>query len=169
MHTYVRTYVHAGVLLHSDPHALGTGHWMLLTVSAVCVDMYVHTYVCTYTCCTMYVFPVQIVNHSVSNVEFEWTGMELMEGANISIEPTAGSVGASPSTASNTKAYTCTYKVLHAYVCTYITQSLCCLHCTFCNSSLPSSTEFYSTLTLEHRSFALACVDVSIFLLQYLP
>ena len=160
-----RTYVHAGVLLHSDPHALGTGRWMLLTVSVVCVDMYVHTYVRTYTCCTVCVFPVQILNHSVSNVEFEWMGMESVEGANISIEPTAGSVGVSPSTASDQSIHMYIYGI--TCIRTYITQSLCCLHCTFCNSSLPSSTEFYSTI--EHRSFTLACVHVSIFLLQYLP
>ena len=41
----------------------------------------------------VYVCPVQVVNHSVSNIEFEWTGMESMEEAHISIEPNAGSVG----------------------------------------------------------------------------
>ena len=48
--------------------------------------------VCTY-CTVMCTLCVQVVNHSVSNVEFEWLGMESVEGAHISVEPETGSVG----------------------------------------------------------------------------
>ena len=62
--------------------------------------------------------PVQVMNHSVSNIEFEWRGMESVEGANISIEPKAGSVGTFGSA-----------DVATAYVHRFIAQSFRTPHC----------------------------------------
>ena len=93
----------------------------------------------------MCVFPVQIVNHSVSNVEFEWTGMESLEGANISIEPTAGSVGASPSTASDQSIHMYIYgimciRTLHSLFVVFIVLSVIHHSLAPLSSTLPLST-----------------------------
>ena len=99
-----------------------------------------------------YVCPVQVVNHSVSNIEFEWTGMESMEAAHISVQPNAGSVGTYVCSKYTVyilyrtyirtyiclyiRMYVClyVYMYIHMYVCmyvrTYISQALCCSHST---------------------------------------
>ena len=119
------------------------------------INKYIHAY-CMYT----YVCPVQVVNHSVSNIEFEWTGMESMEAAHISVQPNAGSVGTyvcskytvyilyrkyirtyiHMSVHTYVRMYVrmsvCIY--VHTYICmyvctyvrTYISQALCCSHST---------------------------------------
>ena len=86
------------------------------------------------------------MNHSVSNIEFEWSGMESVEGANISIEPKAGSVGTFGSA-----------DVATAYVHTDSLHSLF-VHLIVLASSHPNSIEFY--FTLLRRALLTFCVSL---------
>ena len=111
-----------------------------------------------------YVCPVQVVNHSVSNIEFEWTGMESMEAAHISVQPNAGSVGTYvPSTLSTyctartyVRMYVClyVYMYIHTYVCMYVRMYVRTFHKLFVAHILlllshPNSTELCSAFTVE--------------------